>query len=309
MNNGLVSIVIPCYRSENSLPELVERLLLVGVDQGREFEIILVDDRSPDGTWETLKVLKVKYGKPLKIIRLLRNAGQHNALLCGMQHASGEVVITMDDDLQNPPEDVPKLLAGIADGYDLVVGSYEQKKHSAFRNLGGNLVDCLLRRIFHLPSDFQLTSFRAVRREVVENVCRMGGVFPYITAMILSHTGSQVNVPVRHEPRKYGTSNYGLRRSLSLAANLLFNYSSYPIYFIAMLCGFAFLLSFGFGMYVMIRTFLFGSAVPGWASTVIIVSFLNALTLLSLVIFGLYLSRMNQLISHAKPKFTVKEQQ
>lgn len=309
MNTKLVSIVIPCYRSEKSLPELVERLMRVGTVIVRDIEIILVDDRSPDGTWKTLKSLKAKFGHPLKIVQLLKNSGQHNALLCGMKFASGDVVVTMDDDLQNPPEDIPKLLDAIANGYDLAIGSYEHKKHSAVRNAGGGLVDRVLRKIFGLPPDFQLTSFRAVRREVVENVCHMGGVFPYVTAMLLSHAGSQTNVPVRHEPRKYGSSNYNLGRSLSLAANLLLNYSSYPIYFIALLCGFAFMLAFGLGVFVLARTFLIGSAVPGWASTIIIVSFLNALTLLSLVIFGFYLSRLNLQISQSKPRFTIKEQQ
>jgi glycosyltransferase involved in cell wall biosynthesis len=308
MNHGFVSIVIPCYRSGESLPELVERLLKVSAELCRKFEIILVDDRSPDATWETLKSLKAKHGEPLKIIRLLKNAGQHNALLCGMQIATGDVVITMDDDLQNPPEEIPKLLTAVAGGYDLAIGAYEQKYHSAARNGGGGLVDGVLRTIFKLPPDFQLTSFRAVRREVVENACRMGGVFPYVTAMLLSHAGNQVNVLVRHAPRKFGASNYNLRRSLSLAANLLLNYSSYPLYLIGALCGFAFLLAFAFGGYVLMRTFLSGSTVPGWASTVIIVSFLNALTLLSLVIFGLYLSRLNLQISQSKPRFTISEQ-
>lgn len=308
MNNGLVSIVVPCYRSEKSLPELVERILKVATESGHVFEVILVDDRSPDGTWEMMKALKAKHGRHLKIIRLLKNAGQHNALLCGMQIAVGDVIITIDDDLQNPPEEIPKLCDAIASGYDLAIGAYEQKQHSAARNAGGGLVDFVLRRAFKLPADFQLTSFRAARREVVQNACRMGGIFPYVTAMLLSHAGNQVNVNVRHDPRKFGVSNYNLRRNLSLAANLLLNYSSYPLYLVGALCGFAFLLSFGFGAFVLVRTFLIGSAVPGWASTVVIVSFLNALTLLSLAIFGLYISRLNLQISQSKPRFTISEQ-
>ncbi len=308
MNDGLVSIVVPCYRSEKSLPELVERISRVAAELGRDCEIILVDDRSPDGTWEMLQSLKAKHGRQLKIIRLLKNSGQHNALLCGMQLANGAVVITMDDDLQNPPEEIPKLIAAIASGYDLAIAAYEQKQHTAARNAGGGLVDGVLRRIFKLPSDFQLTSFRAARREVVQNACRMGGVYPYVTAMLLSHAGNQVNVTVRHEPRKFGVSNYNFRRSFSLAANLLLNYSSYPLYLVGALCGFAFLLAIGFGAFVLVRTFLNGSAVPGWASTVVIVSFLNALTLLSLVIFGLYLSRLNLQITQSKPRFTISEQ-
>ncbi len=308
MSNGLISIVVPCYCSEKSLPNLAERTMRVARELGRDFEIIFVDDRSPDGTWETLKSLKVKHGRQIKIIRLLKNAGQHNALLCGLQLANGEVAITMDDDLQNPPEEIPKFLAAIESGFDLAIGAYEQKQHSTARNAGGGLVDQVLRRAFKLPSDFQLTSFRAARREVVQNACRMGGVFPYVTAMLLSHAGNQVNVVVRHEPRKFGASNYNFRRSFSLAANLLLNYTSYPLYFVGALCGFAFLLTIGFGAWVLVRTFLNGSTVPGWASTVIIVSFLNALTLLSLAIFGIYLSRLNLQITQSKPRFTISEQ-
>jgi glycosyltransferase involved in cell wall biosynthesis len=225
-----------------------------------------------------------------------------------MQRAIGDVVITMDDDLQNPPEEIPKLLDAVANGYDLAIGAYEKKQHSSARNAGGALIDGVLRKIFGLPSNFQLTSFRAARREVAENACHMGGVFPYLTAMLLSHAGNQTNVLVRHDPRKFGSSNYNLRLSVSLAANLLLNYSSYPLYFVGILCGFAFLFSLAFGTIVMLRTILTGSGVPGWASTVIIVSFFNALILLSLVIFGIYLSRLNLQISRSKPHFTINEQ-
>lgn len=308
MSDELISIVVPCYRSEKSLPILVERLMRIAAELERGVEIILVDDRSPDGTWETLKVLKAKHGRQIKIVRLLKNSGQHNALLCGLQLATGDVIVTMDDDLQNPPEEIPKLIAAVAEGYDLAIGAYQEKQHTAARNAGGGLVDGVLRTIFKLPPNFQLTSFRAARREVVQNACRMGGVFPYVTAMLLSHAGNQVNVTVRHEPRPFGVSNYNFRRSFSLAANLLLNYSSYPLYLVGLLCGFAFLLSIGFGAFVLFRTFLVGSAVPGWASTVVIVSFLNALTLLSLVIFGIYLSRLNLQITQSKPRFTISEQ-
>lgn len=309
MNPELISVIIPCYCSEQSVPELVQRLLDMGRGAGLTLEIILVDDRSPDGTWSVLKQLKARHGPPLKIIRLLRNSGQHNALLCGMQVATGQVVITMDDDLQNPPEEVPKLVAAIAEGYDLAIGSYDTKHHSGVRNAGGGVVDWVLRQVFNLPSDFQLTSFRAARREVVENAARMGGVHPYVTAMLLSHAGNQVNVPVRHAPRKFGRSNYTLRRSLALAANLLLNYSSLPLALVGVLCALAFMVSACLGAFVLGQALWVGTSVPGWASTIVIVSFTNGLTLLCLVIFGFYLSRMHVQISQSKPRFTISEQQ
>ena len=302
-----ISIVIPCYRSTEALKALVVRLLHVGEELGSVIQIILVDDASPDNTWHILVELKECFGDSLKIIRLLKNCGQHNALLCGMSHSSGSVVITMDDDLQNLPEDIPKLLAQISAGFDLAIGSYEIKQHNKLRNLGGSVIDCALRAIFDLPKCFQLTSFRAMNREVAANVCRMGGVFPYITAMLLSQSGNYVNVPVSHEPRQHGVSNYNISRSLSLAANLIFNYSSYPIYFIAILCLIAFAFAFAFGSYVLLKTIHDGSFVSGWPSTIVIISFLNAFVLLSLVIFGLYLTRISQQLNQSKHSFTIKE--
>ncbi len=304
-----VSIVIPCYRSAASLAELIARLLQVSAELRREFEIILIDDRSPDDTWLALKRLKTQHGRPLKIVRLLKNSGQHNALLCGLHLATGSIVVTMDDDLQNPPEEIPKLLAAVESGYDLAIGAYLRKEHSTARNFGGDLIDRVLRGIFDLPADFQFTSFRAARRPVVENVCRMSGVYPYVTAMLLSHASNQVNVEVRHDPRRHGASNYNLRRSLRLAANLILNYSSWPLHLVGALCLAAFCFSLGFGTWTFARALLHDTSVPGWASTVVIISFFNALTLLCLYVFGIYLSRLNLQITRTATHFTISEQQ
>src|SRR5215475_12392761 len=301
----LISVVVPAYRSSESLPVLIEQLEEVLNRARQNFEIIVVDDSSPDDTWETLK--RLKQSRPrLKVIRLLRNSGQHNALLCGFSLAQGSIVVTMDDDLQNPPEEVLKLIAAIRAGYDLAIGAYPAKQHSAARNLGGRLVDNVLRRIFHLPAAFQLTSFRAARKVVVDNVLAMGGVFPYVTSMLLSHTSRYVNVPVRHEPRRFGRSNYNLKRSFLLAFNLLLSYSPYPLYLVVSLCFAAFAFSLGISAWVLFRS-VAGSTMPGWASTVIAISFFNAWILLALVIHGLYLSRMNQQLTRSRVGFTIGE--
>ena len=300
-----ISVVIPAYKSRDSLPILIEKLEAVLNRSGQDFEIIVVDDGSPDDTWEALKKLKATFAR-LKIIRLLRNSGQHNALLCGFSFAQGSIVVTMDDDLQNPPEEVPKLIAAIQDGYDLAVGAYQSKQHSAGRNFGGRLVDAVQRRIFNLPGEFQLTSFRAVRRIVVDNVLSMGGVFPYISSMLLSHASRCVNVPVRHELRRFGQSNYNLKRSFVLAFNLLLSYSPYPLYLVVALCFAAFAFSVGIGAWVLWRS-ISGYTMPGWASTIMAISFFNGLILLALVVHGLYLSRMNQQITRSRVGFTIGE--
>ncbi len=292
--------------SSESLPLLIERLEKVLSRSGRKYEVVVVDDCSPDDTWTVLKA--IKEDRPwLKIIRLLRNSGQHNALLCGFSVAKCNVIVTIDDDLQNPPEEIPKLVAQIDEGYDLAIGSYGEKKHSRGRNLAGNLIDDIQRRIFGLPQDFQLTSFRAVRRAVIDNVVAMSSSFPYITSMLLSHTSRYVNVPVRHELRSFGQSNYNLSRSLRLAFNLLLNYSSYPLYFVIALCLVALGMTFGLGGWVVWKVLASAESVPGWASTITAISFFNGLILLALVAQSLYLSRLTQQVSRSRVGFTVGE--
>lgn len=302
----MISVVVPAYRSHNSLPTLVSRLETVLSKQRQKFEIIIVDDCSPDNTWQTLKKLK-NNRQHLKIIRLLKNCGQHNAILCGFSVANGDIVITMDDDLQNPPEEIPKLLEALDEGYNLAIGAYDSKKHTAGKRLGGRVVDALQKRMFQLPNDFQLTSFRAVRKVVVKNVVAMSGVFPYVTCMLLSHTSSYVNVPVRHEPRPFGMSNYNITRSFRLAFNLLLSYSSYPLYFVGALCLGALGVSTAIGAFVVWRALWGGGSVPGWASTLFTISFFNGLILLALVIHSLYLSRLNQQITRSRVGFTIGE--
>lgn len=301
------SVVIPAYCSEQTLPVLVPRLLEVLDRAGIEPEIILVDDASPDKTWSTCLDLKARYGRRLKIIRLATNRGQHNATLCGMAHASGDAVVTMDDDLQNPPEEVPALLEPLKHGYDLVIAEYPRTGGWAWKNLGGMLVDALLRRIFHLSPGFHLTSFRAVRRGVADEVCRMPAVYPYLTAMLLSHADRACNVPVRHEPRLCGTSGYGLRRSLELAANLIFNYSSCPLYLVALLCLGSLVFAVATSVFVLAKVVMEGIRVPGWASLMVMTAFFNAMLLLAMVIFGVYLTRLNEIVSRSRVRFTIGE--
>lgn len=302
----MISIVVPAYRSRDSLPILLTRLEVVLGGLGREFEVIVIDDCSPDDTWQVLKELKTDRGW-LRIVRLLKNSGQHNALLCGFSLAKGSVIVTMDDDLQNVPEDIPKLVAAIDEGYDLAVGAYDEKKHSKGRNLGGALIDATQRRIFGLPASFQLTSFRAIDRSVVANVVAMAGVYPYVTSMLLSHTARYTNVPVRHEVRQFGSSNYNLRRSALLAFNLLLNYSAYPLYFVVALCLLALGCSGVLSVWVLWRNVVGNGTIPGWASTITAISFFNGLILLALVVHSLYLSRLNQQVTRSRVGFTVGE--
>ena len=300
-----VSVVIPAFRSAAILPELLDRLeqSLSGLDGG--FEVIVVDDGSPDETWAVLK--KLKAGRNfLRIVRLTKNSGQHNAILCGFGLAHGRIVVTMDDDLQNPPEEVPKLVRAIEAGYDLAIGAYETKQHSKGRNLAGRLVDAALRRIFQMPADFQLTSFRAAGRGVIDSAVKMGVTFPYITAMLFAHTDRYVNVPVVHLPRRTGQSNYTLKRGFRLVFNLFLNYSSYPLYLVMALCLMAFSASTLLAALVVWQALTSGTML-GWASLMVSISFFSGLTLLALVVHSLYLARLTRQTSRSGTAFTIGE--
>ncbi len=301
-----ISVVIPAYNASKTIQQLIRKLENTLNTSMVNFEIIIIDDSSLDNTWKILQQEKLKYSF-LKIVRLLKNYGQHNAILCGFNLVTGSIVITMDADLQHRPEDIPALITSIKSGYDLAIGAYDTKKHSRFRNFSGNLIDYVIRKIFDLPSNFKLTSFRAIRISVVTNVIAMNGVYPYITTMLFSHAARYINVPVKHEYRKEGKTTYTLKRSLYLALNLLLNYSSYPLYFIIILCGATLAFSGVFSLWVIYKAVLIGNSIPGWASTMLVISCFNSLILMALVIHGLYLSRLNQQITGSKTSFTIGE--
>ena len=305
--SGKISIIVPVYKSQETINELVERLVKTLSQLENDYEIILVDDRSPDDSWQILKKLKSIYKNQLSIIRLQSNSGQHNALIAGLSRAKGDFVITIDDDLQNPPEEIPRIIEMLNKGCDLVIGSYAVKEHNYVRNFSGKLIDKILRMIFKLPKNFQLTSYRGIKRSVVDRVLEMKSSFPYLTAMLLSNTSNYSNIDVQHHRRKYGKSNYTIVSGLRLAANLLFNYTTLPVIFVGVIALFAFFFSVFVGGWVAMSTLAYGSNVPGWASTIAILSFLNSIILLCMFIFSMYLSRINRLLMRGKINYIISD--
>jgi polyisoprenyl-phosphate glycosyltransferase len=300
-----ISVVVPVYNSAASLPVLLDRLSTVLSTMGREYQIICVDDCSRDESWSVLQTLKERYGDRLKIIRLLVNSGQHNAILCGFSLVTGDVVVTMDDDLQNPPEELPRLILAAEEGFDLVIGAYDSKKHTRVRNFSGAAIDWLLRRMFDLPATFQLTSFRAARRSVIDQVNDMGALYPYITAMLLANSSRRQNVQVEHHPRLIGRSHYTMSRSLSLASNLILNYSSYPMLFVAAICLVSMLVFLTAGIVYTYLVATQGTSVPGWASLFLAMSFFNSLTLLCLFVFAMYMSRFHRQLTRTRVGYRI----
>ena len=303
-----ISIVIPVYNASESLVELQAEISKCAKENDFFIETVYVDDYSSDNSWQVLTELKKVHKETVKIIRLAMNSGQHNAILCGFNQVSTDIdfVLTMDDDLQHPPSEIPKLITKLKEGFDLVIGEYDSKKHAIGRNVCSKMVSWLIRKNYNLPKDFQFTSFQGVKRDVLPEVVRMTGTFPFIVCMLLSNSGSYANVLIHHDARKHGESNYNFRRSLKLFLNLFFNYTSYPLWLVGAVCLLALVVTATLMAYVF-SLWAFRGTAPGWASTMLLTSFLHSMALACIFIFAIYLSRINSQISNSKIKYRIAE--
>ncbi len=293
-DNGMaLSVVIPVYRSAGCLPELARQLAATLDGLARPYEILLVDDASPDESWSVIEDLARQYPR-LAAVRLMRNYGQHQATLFGLALARGDIVVTMDDDLQQPPDQIPLLLRALAERPDMdaAIGCYRVKRHGWFRNLGSALIRALNRRAFNLPRDLCSSSFRALRRPVVDSLVRWRTRNPALAAMIYQTTRRIVNVPVAHAVRFAGCSNYTLYRQARMALDYLCNVSLLPLHAMAV-AGFGFcLFSVAFVIRTLHRYYADHIDVEGWTSLIIMVSLSAGLILLSLGVIGEYIVRI-----------------
>ncbi|MEZ6097931.1 MAG: glycosyltransferase family 2 protein [Pirellulaceae bacterium] len=293
------SVVIPVYRSAPMLPTLIERLEQFFLHHRLKYEIVLVNDGSPDNSWEVLEQLNRQH-QNLVIVDLLRNYGQHSAVFCGLQTATGDFVITMDDDLQNPPEEMSALIRKADEGHDVVFGKFHQKIHSPVRRAGSKLIGWLNYKLFNKPRELTLTNYRIIRREVVDAVCSFHTTFPYIPGLLLMCGKTFANAPVAHHARAVGDSNYNWRVIARLVWRIVFNYSAFPLRLLCTIGGITAAGSFVLGMYYLIRSFFVASATPGWPTLVVMLSFYHGITLMILAAVSEYLVRVVNDVSGRK---------
>ncbi len=286
------SVVVPVYNSEKTLKKLYERLSAVFNDMNKSFEVIFVNDFSKDQSYPILRELHKDHPENTVIIDLLRNYGQHNALMCGFSNSNGNYIITIDDDLQNPPEEIPKLYDKINEGFDVVFGVPLEKKHKAYKNLGSLFVRRLNHRIFNLKGGVKFSSFRMIRREIIDEIKLVKSPYPYISGMLLTITRSIANQEVIHDERQFGRSNYNIKKLIKLALNLLINYSSLPLRFIGIVGFTISILSLLVGIIYIIKQYFVGKAPAGWTTLVVLVSFYNAVLLAFFSVLGEYISRL-----------------
>ncbi len=287
-----ISGVIPVFNSEAIVAQTIDRTVAFFEGQGWAYHLILINDGSSDGSWPIIRA-KAEANSCITAIDLLRNYGQHTAIFCGLQHATGDYTVTLDDDLQNPPEEIRTLVDKALEGqYDVVYGQFKQKQHVAYRRFGSRMIASINRRIFGQPPDLVVTNFRLMRRDVVDRICGYRTSYPYITGLALLFSTRRANVLVAHPPRAAGKSTYNLRRLAGLVMRILFNYSLLPLRVVS-----------GVGMVVALGAFILsvvyfldaifgGVPVPGWATLSVLLSFLNAVTIVIVSMLGEYLIRL-----------------
>ena len=299
-----LSVVVPVYRSEAILPQLIERLETALGRITSAYELVLVNDSSPDRSWDVICRLAERHSW-IHPINLMRNYGQHNALLCGIRATQYDVIITMDDDLQHPPEEIPKLLAMLARGFDVVYGTPQNEEHGMLRDLASVVTKMALQNVMGATIARQVSAFRAFRAEVAGAFSHYEGSFVSIDVLLTWGSNRFAATPVVHQPRKLGTSGYSFRKLITHAMNMMTGFTTLPLQ-IASLVGFAFTF-FGFCVlgYVILRYFTHGDPVPGFPFLASIVALFSGAQLFALGIIGEYLARMH-FRSLQKPPYVVR---
>lgn len=299
-----LSIVIPVYNSASTLAQLLARLTQTIETVTQSYEIILVDDGSRDDSWSVIQSLREPYSEHLAAVQLMRNYGQHNTLMCGLGMARGEYVVTMDDDLQNPPEEIPKLLAHIKQhGLDLVYGCPSARNHAAWRNLGSSIVWHFYRTVFRNP--VTPTPFRVMRHQLAQSVMFYDLNFTYLDGLLAWCTSRIAGVEVEHHPRAQGSSGYSFGKLLSLAVNLYTNFSLIPLQIVSGLGFITAASGFLVGIYYLFQYLASSIVVPGFASTIIAILILGGAQLLALGVIGEYLGRLHLNVNR-KPQYVIR---
>ena len=302
----LVSFVIPCYCSEKTIAAVVDeiRSAMLGLPQ-YDYEVILVNDGSPDNTFAAISAL-ANSDCHVTAVDLARNFGQQSAIMAGLSHSAGDIVVCLDDDGQTPADEVGKLLSKLEEGYDVVYASYEHKQHSKFRNWGTRLNNRMTEIMLGKPRNITITSYFAARRFIVMEMLKYKHSFPYSEGLVLRSTRRICNVPVNHRQRAQGESGYTLGKLIALWMNGFTAFSVKPLRLATYLGAFSALLGFIYAIIIVIKHFVDSSIPEGWSSTMALQLVLGGIILVVLGLIGEYIGRIYICIN-ASPQFVERE--
>lgn len=308
-----LSVLIPVYNSEHTIGRLTDVLVETLSPHFKRLEIVLVNDGSPDNSHEAVLEARERHPGVIRYVRLAKNFGEHNAVMCGLRYTTCDAVVIMDDDFQNPPSEALKLVNKLSEGYDVVYSRYESKKHHWFRNLGSRFNDRVAAVLLKKPKDLYLSSFKAMNRFLIDTVIQYGGPYPYLDGLVLRSTSAIGTELCSHKEREEGRSNYNLRRLVRLWLNMFTSFSVTPLRISAVLglimalSGFLlavfYLISWQFGGLFMSHD----AFPPGWASTIVTITIFGGVQLCVLGMIGEYLGRIF-MTQNLQPQYVVREE-
>ena len=293
-----VSFVIPCYRSSKTIGGVVNEIESTMAQLAYEYEIILVNDSSPDDTFAVISALAEADGH-ITAVDLAKNFGQHAALMCGIRHSSGDVLVCLDDDGQTPADEVGKLLEKIEAGYDVVYASYGHKQHSGFRNFGSRVNAWMTEIMLGKPRDLSMTSYFAIKRFVVDEMLKYKNCFPYLDGLILRCTRRIRTVPVQHRARMEGSSGYTLGKLFALWMDGFTAFSVKPLRLASIFGALTAFAGFIYTIVIIIKHFIYSDIPMGWSSTMALQLILGGVILLVLGLAGEYIGRIYMCINAA----------
>jgi undecaprenyl-phosphate 4-deoxy-4-formamido-L-arabinose transferase len=301
-----ISVIIPVYNEEENLRELGARLLGTLTAMGRPFEIIFVDDGSTDHSWDLLSELHEKHPENLRALQFHRNFGQHQAIFAGFQASRGRIMVTLDADLQNPPEEIPRLVAKIEEGYDTVGGWRENRRDSIFRRLPSLMVNFVMSRVTGVRLRDYGCMLRAYRREVVDSInqCQESSSFIPALANLFAHRVAEI--PVGHAERERGKSKYSLIKLLRLNFDLMTGFSNFPIHVVGFTGVAIAFLGLLFGAFLLLRRLFVGPEVEGIFTLFAILFIFVGLNTLGLALIGEYVGRIYREV-RGRPRFVIRQ--
>ena len=304
----LVSFVIPCYRSEATLPGVIREIqntMEKMKDYG--YEIVLVNDCSPDGTFSVIRKL-CQENDNIVGIDLARNFGQHSALMAGFHYVKGDVIVCLDDDGQTPADEADRLLIGIEKGADVVYARYGKKHHSGFRNWGSHVNELMTRVMLGKPKDLYLSSYFAAKRFVVDEMLRYEFAYPYVIGLVPRTTKNIINVDVEHRDRQAGVSGYTIGKLLNLWFNGFTAFSVKPLRIATVTGAGCAFLGFAYGIYTIIKKIFINppDLVTGFSALMSVLVFMGGMMMLMLGLLGEYMGRMYISMNNS-PQFVIRE--
>lgn len=302
----MISVVIPCYKSEKTLENVVSETIDTLKQRKDKYEIILINDGSPDNVWQVILKMHEKNPRIVKGINFTKNFGQHSALLAGYKECKGDIVVSMDDDGQTDPKQIWKLIDKLNEGYDIVYAHYDENKESVFRKFGSWLNDKMSNILLNKPKDIKGTSYNAIKKYVVDEMIKYDKPYPYVAGLLYRTTQNVGTVDIEHKERAVGSSGYTLNKLIGLVMNGFTAFSIKPLRISSYIGSALAIIGFIYGITIIIKKIFNPGIQLGYSSIMSVILFIGGIIMLMLGLIGEYVGRIYISINNS-PQYVIKE--